>query len=81
MRVGVLLTGNRFFNRKSGGNLFAKTGPILLDSNTFLLLHFELILGILWGFCTGIINPSINESRAFALLSLFRNMQSKSNDG
>lgn len=33
MRAGASLTENRFFNN-CGGKLFAKTGPILLDSNT-----------------------------------------------
>ena len=32
MRAGASLTENRFFNN-CGGKLFAKTGPILLDSN------------------------------------------------
>lgn len=35
MRAGASLTENRFFNN-CGGKLFAKTGPILLDSNTFI---------------------------------------------
>lgn len=35
MRAGASLTENRFFNN-CGGKLFAKTGPILLDSNTRL---------------------------------------------
>ena len=36
MRAGASLTENRFFNN-CGGKLFAKTGPILLDSNTFAI--------------------------------------------
>lgn len=35
MRAGASLTENRFFNN-CGGKLFAKTGPILLDSNSML---------------------------------------------
>ena len=34
MRAGASLTENRFFNN-CGGKLFAKTGPILLDSNSY----------------------------------------------
>ena len=40
MRAGASLTENRFFNN-CGGKLFAKTGPILLDSNTALLEKFK----------------------------------------
>ena len=39
MRAGASLTENRFFNN-CGGKLFAKTGPILLDSNTRLLKRY-----------------------------------------
>lgn len=40
MRAGASLTENRFFNN-CGGKLFAKTGPILLDSNSSLLMRWD----------------------------------------
>ena len=46
MRAGASLTENRFFNN-CGGKLFAKTGPILLDSNILAVEDSPAILNLI----------------------------------
>ena len=47
MRAGASLTENRFFNN-CWGKVFAKTGPILLDSNTTAGILGNLIGGVVF---------------------------------